>query len=123
MAVCPSVRLRFTMQETRFALPPKPPPPQVIRLSDCIRVTEVVMDGCPRDTGPFLVETTEKTFMFAADREQLDDWTQKLCEIAFPVSARLQMWECFPWFGLPVTQLKHVAASVDQRSLCYRASL
>lgn len=44
------------------------------------------MDGCPRDTGPFLVETTEKIFMFAADREQLDDWTQKLCEIAFPVS-------------------------------------
>lgn len=62
--------------------------PQVIRLSDCIRVTEVDMDGCPRDTGPFLVETTEKIFMFAADREQLDDWTQKLCEIAFPVSAR-----------------------------------
>lgn len=60
--------------------------PQVIRLSDCIRVTEVDMDGCPRDTGPFLVETTEKIFMFAADREQLDDWTQKLCEIAFPVS-------------------------------------
>lgn len=46
------------------------------------------MDGCPRDTGPFLVETTEKIFMFAADREQLDDWTQKLCEIAFPVSTR-----------------------------------
>lgn len=46
------------------------------------------MDSCPRDTGPFLVETTEKIFMFAADREQLDDWTQKLCEIAFPVSTR-----------------------------------
>lgn len=59
---------------------------KVIRLSDCIRVTEVDMDGCPRDTGPFLVETTEKIFMFAADREQLDDWTQKLCEIAFPMS-------------------------------------
>lgn len=59
--------------------------PQVIRLSDCIRVSEVNMDGCPRDTGPFLVETTEKTFTFAADLEQLEDWTQKLCEIAFPV--------------------------------------
>lgn len=61
---------------------------QVIRLSDCIRVTEVDLDGCPRDTGPFLIETTEKIFVFAVEREQLDDWTQKLCEIAFPVGAR-----------------------------------
>ncbi|KAM3867595.1 docking protein 2 [Diretmus argenteus] len=59
---------------------------KVIRLSDCIRVTEVEMDSCPRDTGPFLVETTEKIYVFAADREQLDDWTHKLCEIAFPIS-------------------------------------
>lgn len=54
-------------------------------MSDCIRVTEVEMDGCPRDTGSFLVETTEKIYVFAADRSQLDDWTHKLCEIAFPV--------------------------------------
>ncbi|XP_015250730.1 PREDICTED: docking protein 2-like [Cyprinodon variegatus] len=59
---------------------------KVIRLADCIRVTEVDMDGCPRDTGSFLVETTEKIFVFAADRHQLEDWTHKLCEIAFPMS-------------------------------------
>ncbi|MEQ2314887.1 hypothetical protein AMECASPLE_016547 [Ameca splendens] len=59
---------------------------KVIRLADCIRVTEVEMDGCPRDTGSFLVETTEKIFVFAADRHQLEDWTHKLCEIAFPMS-------------------------------------
>ncbi|XP_013878247.1 docking protein 2 [Austrofundulus limnaeus] len=59
---------------------------KVIRMSDCIRVTEVEMDGCPRDTGSFLVETTEKIYVFAADRSQLDDWTHKLCEIAFPMS-------------------------------------
>lgn len=76
------------MTQVKDAVPLSALLPQVIRLSDCIRVTEVDMDGCPRDTGPFLVETTEKIFMFAADREQLDDWTQKLCEIAFPVSAR-----------------------------------
>lgn len=58
---------------------------QVIRLADCIRVSEVEMDGCPRDTGPFLIETTEKIYVFAADRQQLDDWTHRLCEIAFPV--------------------------------------
>lgn len=59
---------------------------KVIRLADCIRVTGVEMDGCPRDTGSFLVETTEKIFVFAADRHQVDDWTHKLCEIAFPMS-------------------------------------
>ncbi|XP_019965914.2 docking protein 2 [Paralichthys olivaceus] len=59
---------------------------KVIRLSDCIRVSEVEVDGCPRDTGPFLVETTEKIYVFAAERHQVDDWTHKLCEIAFPMS-------------------------------------
>lgn len=59
---------------------------KVIRLSDCIRVSEVEMDGCPRDTGPFLVETTDKIYVFAAERNQLDEWTHKLCEIAFPMS-------------------------------------
>ncbi|XP_074495791.1 docking protein 2 isoform X2 [Sebastes fasciatus] len=59
---------------------------KVIRLADCIRVTEVEMDGCPRDTGPFLIETTDKIYVFAADRLHLDDWTHKLCEIAFPMN-------------------------------------
>ncbi|XP_070759840.1 docking protein 2 [Enoplosus armatus] len=59
---------------------------KVIRLADCIRVSEIEMDGCPRDTGSFLIETTEKIYVFAADRQQLDDWTHKLCEIAFPMS-------------------------------------
>ncbi|XP_047448500.1 docking protein 2 isoform X2 [Mugil cephalus] len=59
---------------------------KVIRLSDCIRVTEVDMDGCPRDTGSFLVETTDKIYTFAAERKELEDWTHKLCETAFPMS-------------------------------------
>uniref|UniRef100_A0A3B3YV54 Docking protein 2 n=1 Tax=Poecilia mexicana TaxID=48701 RepID=A0A3B3YV54_9TELE len=59
---------------------------KVIRLADCIRVSEVEVDGGPRDTGAFLVETTEKTFVFAADRNQRDDWTHRLCEVAFPMS-------------------------------------
>ncbi|KAK1892652.1 Docking protein 2, partial [Dissostichus eleginoides] len=54
-------------------------------MSDCIRVSEVEeVDGCPRDTGPFLIETTEKIYVFASERLQLEDWTHKLCEIAFP---------------------------------------
>uniref|UniRef100_A0A3P8WNX5 Docking protein 2-like n=1 Tax=Cynoglossus semilaevis TaxID=244447 RepID=A0A3P8WNX5_CYNSE len=56
----------------------------VIRLSNCIRVSEVDVNGCPKDTGSFLVETTEKMYVFAADRNQVGDWIHKLCEIAFP---------------------------------------
>ncbi len=54
-------------------------------MNDCIRVSEADVEGCPRDCGPFLVETTEKTFVFAVEAAELDDWIQKLCEIAFPV--------------------------------------
>ncbi|KAJ8401004.1 hypothetical protein AAFF_G00389610 [Aldrovandia affinis] len=64
----------------------KPEHKKVIRLSDCIRVSEVEVDSCPRDCGPFLVETTEKLFLFAAELAELDDWIQKLCEIAFPMN-------------------------------------
>lgn len=60
---------------------------QIIRLSDCIRVSEAAeVDGCPKDCKAFLVETTEKTFVFAVEMVEVDDWMQKLCEIAFPVS-------------------------------------
>ncbi|XP_043103768.1 docking protein 2-like isoform X2 [Puntigrus tetrazona] len=59
---------------------------KVIKMSDCIRVSEADVEGCPRDCGPFLVETTEKTFVFAVETAELEDWIQKLCEIAFPMS-------------------------------------
>lgn len=59
---------------------------KVIRLCDCIRVTEVEMEGSPRDCVPFLVETTEKVFVFAAELAEVDEWTQRLCEIAFPLN-------------------------------------
>ncbi|XP_067087495.1 docking protein 2 [Osmerus mordax] len=59
---------------------------KVIRLSDCIRVTEMEAEGCPRDCTPFLVETTEKLFVFAVEMAGMDDWIQKLCEIAFPTN-------------------------------------
>ncbi|KAG1931008.1 docking protein [Pimephales promelas] len=59
---------------------------KVIKMTDCIRVSEADVEGCPRDCGPFLVETTEKTFVFAVETAELEDWIQKLCEIAFPMS-------------------------------------
>nr|XP_057927509.1 docking protein 2-like isoform X2 [Doryrhamphus excisus] len=59
---------------------------KVIRLSDCIRVSETDADACPRDTASFLVETTDKTYVFAARRQHVDEWTLQLCQTAFPGS-------------------------------------
>ncbi|XP_035642297.1 docking protein 2 [Oncorhynchus keta] len=59
---------------------------KVIKLSDCIRVSEVDMEGSPKDCGQFHVETADKLFVFAVEMVELDDWTQKLCEIAFPMN-------------------------------------
>ncbi|XP_047011315.1 docking protein 2 isoform X2 [Ictalurus punctatus] len=60
---------------------------KIIRLSDCIRVSEAAdVDGCPKDCKAFLVETTEKTFVFAVETLEVEDWMQKLCEIAFPMN-------------------------------------
>ncbi|KAK0136795.1 Docking protein 2 [Merluccius polli] len=62
---------------------------KVIRLSDCIRVTAMQVDGCPRDTDSFLVETTDKLYIFAVDSHHLDDWTHTLCETAFPTKRHI----------------------------------
>uniref|UniRef100_A0A4W5M1P0 Docking protein 2 n=1 Tax=Hucho hucho TaxID=62062 RepID=A0A4W5M1P0_9TELE len=59
---------------------------KVIKLSDCIRVSEVDIESCPKNCGQFIVETTYKRFVFSAEMAELDDWTQKLCEIAFPMN-------------------------------------
>ncbi|XP_061881234.1 docking protein 2 isoform X2 [Entelurus aequoreus] len=61
---------------------------KVIRLSDCIRVVEVEVEAeaeaCPKDTACFLLETTHKSFLFAAHAAQ--QWTTQLCQAAFPDS-------------------------------------
>ncbi|XP_028853038.1 docking protein 2 isoform X2 [Denticeps clupeoides] len=89
-SACSISRLEFFECKDGTSTLEKPPRKQdnkkVIKLSDCIRVSEVVIEGCPRDCGPFLVETTEKMFIFAAENAEVEDWTQKLCEIAFPMS-------------------------------------
>ncbi|KAG7476312.1 hypothetical protein MATL_G00081640 [Megalops atlanticus] len=59
---------------------------RVIRVSDFVRVSEEKVGACPRDCGAFLVETTEKRFLFAVETSELDDWVRTLCEIAFPVN-------------------------------------
>ncbi|NXY52968.1 DOK2 protein, partial [Callaeas wilsoni] len=60
---------------------------RLVRLSDCVRVAEAGGDAaCPKDTVPFLLETTDRRFLLAADGAEAAEWIQRLCELAFPRS-------------------------------------
>ncbi|NWW86637.1 DOK2 protein, partial [Rhynochetos jubatus] len=64
---------------------------RLVKLSDCVHVAEASGDaGCPKETVPFLLETTDKRYLLAADGTEAADWIQKLCELAFPRSREEQ---------------------------------
>ncbi|KAM6395707.1 docking protein 2 [Rhynochetos jubatus] len=64
---------------------------RLVKLSDCVHVAEASGDaGCPKETIPFLLETTDKRYLLAADGTEAADWIQKLCELAFPRSREEQ---------------------------------
>ncbi|XP_067879240.1 docking protein 2-like [Heterodontus francisci] len=58
----------------------------VIKLSDCIRIVEAPSESCPSECRSFHLETTEKLFVFAAESSEYEDWSQSLCEMAFPMN-------------------------------------
>ncbi|GCB76310.1 hypothetical protein scyTo_0018326 [Scyliorhinus torazame] len=59
---------------------------KVIKLSDCIRITEAPSESCPNECQSLHLETIEKLFVFAIDSSEYDDWRQSLCELAFPMN-------------------------------------
>ncbi|NWH22140.1 DOK2 protein, partial [Grus americana] len=64
---------------------------RLVKLSDCVHVAEASGDaGCPKETVPFLLETTDKWYLLAADGTEVAGWIQKLCELAFPMSREEQ---------------------------------
>ncbi|XP_053125870.1 docking protein 2 [Hemicordylus capensis] len=57
---------------------------RLIKLSDCVHVAKASEDASsPKETTPFLLETTEKGFLLAAERAEAADWILELCEHAF----------------------------------------
>ncbi|XP_007476504.1 docking protein 2 [Monodelphis domestica] len=59
---------------------------RVIRLSDCLRAAEAGGEaGSPKDTSPFLLETTERLCLLAAPTLERSDWLQAICHLAFPL--------------------------------------
>ncbi|XP_067289095.1 docking protein 1 [Pseudorasbora parva] len=62
----------------------KPDYKQVIRLRECIRISENEMADCPKDCAAFLLETSDKLYVFAAHLSEVMGWIRSLCEQAFP---------------------------------------
>uniref|UniRef100_A0A8C2P268 Docking protein 2 n=1 Tax=Capra hircus TaxID=9925 RepID=A0A8C2P268_CAPHI len=60
-------------------------PRRVIRLNDCLRVSEASGEASsPRDTSTFFLETTERLYLLAAPTAERGDWIQAICLLAFP---------------------------------------
>ncbi|XP_067993619.1 docking protein 1 isoform X2 [Melanerpes formicivorus] len=57
----------------------------VVRLADCTSVAPVPESGPRAGTVVFRLETSGRSFLFAAEKQESEEWVAKLCEIAFPV--------------------------------------
>ncbi|XP_051539112.1 docking protein 1-like [Myxocyprinus asiaticus] len=62
----------------------KPDYKWVIILRECIRISENDMADRPKDCTTFLLETSEKLYVFAAHHSEVKGWIMSLCEQAFP---------------------------------------
>ncbi|XP_074847724.1 docking protein 1 [Carettochelys insculpta] len=56
---------------------------KIIRLADCVSVAPVPESGPKDSTAVFRLETSDRSYLFAAEKEQCMEWVEKLCEIAF----------------------------------------
>ncbi|XP_060102093.1 docking protein 1 [Heteronotia binoei] len=57
---------------------------KIVRLADCVSVAPAP-DGVPKEgLAAFRLETSERTYLFAAEPQETDEWMAKLCEAAFP---------------------------------------
>ncbi|XP_071585290.1 docking protein 2 [Heliangelus exortis] len=60
---------------------------RLVKLRDCVHVGEASGEaGCPKDTTPFLLETTHKRYLLAAEATEVAAWIRSLCQLAFPRS-------------------------------------
>nr|XP_060643348.1 docking protein 2 [Anolis sagrei ordinatus] len=64
---------------------------RLIHLRDCVYVAETTKDdGCLKETTPFLLETTEKCYLLAAESTEAAAWILALCEHAFKRNSELE---------------------------------
>lgn len=59
---------------------------KIVRLADCVSVAPA-LDCTPKEgLAAFCLETSSRTYVFAAEPQEAADWVAKLCEAAFLVS-------------------------------------
>ncbi|XP_062817268.1 docking protein 2 [Anolis carolinensis] len=64
---------------------------RLIHLRDCVYVAETAKDNeCLKETTPFLLETTEKCYLLAAESAEATAWILALCEHAFKRNSELE---------------------------------
>lgn len=68
---------------------------RVIRLADCVSVLPADGESCPRDTNAFLLTTTERSHLLAAQHRQ--EWMDPICQLAFSVSTGQAGWASRGW--------------------------
>ncbi|KAK2823684.1 hypothetical protein Q7C36_020284 [Tachysurus vachellii] len=59
---------------------------KVILMRDCVKIREREVEGCPKQCSTFLLETTDKTHIFASPTSELHSWISELCKLAFPLN-------------------------------------
>ncbi|XP_078522477.1 docking protein 2 isoform X2 [Lissotriton helveticus] len=114
---------------------------KVIRLSDCVRVSEANAESSPRGTSAFLLETTDRMYLLAAESTEQAAWTGQLCELAFkmgkdpltkdamhmpshkqPAAASVTM-EDNSLYNMPATDLKKFEVTVRSTEASERCHL
>ncbi|XP_076993896.1 docking protein 3 [Tamandua tetradactyla] len=75
---------------------------RVIRLADCVSVLPADGESCPRDTGAFLLTTTERSHLLAAQHRQA--WMGPICQLAFPECSGPGEAECPPRGLVPMEE-------------------
>ncbi|CAM4684022.1 unnamed protein product [Lepidochelys olivacea] len=57
---------------------------KLIKLSNCVHVAEANGDtSSPKETVPFILETTDKRYLLAAESTEVANWVLTLCDLAF----------------------------------------
>ncbi|XP_069488621.1 docking protein 1 [Ambystoma mexicanum] len=58
---------------------------KIVRLAECLSILPLPTETCPKiNMAAFYVETNDKSYIFAAEKQDSTEWISKLCEIAFP---------------------------------------
>ncbi|XP_062991299.1 docking protein 1 [Elgaria multicarinata webbii] len=57
---------------------------KIVRLADCVSVAQAPDCSTKEGLSAFRLETSERTYVFAAEPQETAEWVARLCETAFP---------------------------------------